>query len=74
MPSTPHLLRGHNGLVRGVLGEWEISAIYTMQFGRAFGVSGGNGNNNSGSNVNADRADLCLAPTCRCTREASSSG
>jgi hypothetical protein len=54
--TTPSL-NGHNGLVRGVLGEWEISAIYTMQSGRAFGISGGNGNNNSGANVNADRAD-----------------
>jgi len=55
--TTPSL-RGRNGLVRGVLGEWEISAIYTMQSGRAFGISGGNGNNNSGSLVNSDRADL----------------
>jgi hypothetical protein len=54
--TTPSL-RGHNGLVRGVLGEWEISAIYTMQSGRSFGIGGGNGSNNSGSNVNADRAD-----------------
>lgn len=54
--TTPGL-KGQNGLVRGVLGEWEISAIYTMQSGRAFGISGGNGGNNSGSNVNSDRAD-----------------
>jgi hypothetical protein len=54
--TTPSL-KGRNGLVRGVLGEWEISAIYTMQSGRAFSVSGGNGNNNSGALINADRAD-----------------
>jgi hypothetical protein len=40
-----------------VLGEWEISAIYTMQSGRPFSVSGGNGNNNSGALINSDRAD-----------------
>ncbi|QNI36230.1 TonB-dependent receptor [Edaphobacter sp. 4G125] len=55
--STPSL-KGQNGLVRSVLGEWEISAIYTMQSGRPFSISGGNGNNNSGSLINGDRADV----------------
>lgn len=54
--TTPEL-RGHSGLVRGVLGEWQVSLIYTMQSGRPFSVSGGNGNNNSGALVNSDRAD-----------------
>ncbi len=34
-----------------------MSAIYTMQSGRPFGILGGSGNNNSGSLQNADRAD-----------------
>lgn len=55
--STPSL-KGQNGLVRSVFGEWEISAIYTMQSGRPFSISGGNGNNNSGSLINSDRADV----------------
>ena len=54
---TSPALRGHNGVLRSVLGEWEISAIYTMQSGRPFSVSGGNGNNNSGALINSDRAD-----------------
>lgn len=44
--------------MRGALGEWELSAIYTMQSGRAFSINGGNGNNNSGALVYGDRADL----------------
>jgi hypothetical protein len=55
--TTPSL-RGRNGLVRGVLGEWEVSAIYTLQSGRAFSINGGNGNNNSGALVYGDRADF----------------
>lgn len=55
--STPSL-KGQNALVRSLLGEWEISAIYTMQSGRPFSISGGNGNNNSGSLINSDRADV----------------
>lgn len=54
--TTPSL-KGQNGLVRNVLGEWEISGIYTMQSGRPFGIAGGNGNNNSGALVYSDRAD-----------------
>lgn len=54
---TTPALRRQNALVRSVLGEWEISAIYTMQSGRPFSVSGGNGNNNSGALVYGDRAD-----------------
>lgn len=55
---TTPALNGHSGLVRGVLGEWEVSAIYTLQSGRPFSISGGNGNNNSGALVYGDRADL----------------
>jgi hypothetical protein len=55
---TTPALRGHNELLRGALGEWEISAIYTLQSGRAFSINGGNGNNNSGALVYGDRADF----------------
>ena len=55
---TTPALRGRNTLVRSVVGEWEISAIYTMQSGQPFSVSGGNGNNNSGALINGDRADF----------------
>jgi len=54
--STPKL-KGWNPIARNVLGEWEISGIYTLQSGRPFSVSGGNGNNNSGALVYGDRAD-----------------
>jgi hypothetical protein len=50
-------LRGHNAFVRAALGDWEASVIYTLQSGRPFSILGGNGNNNSGSLQNADRAD-----------------
>lgn len=53
---TTPALNGWNSIARGVLGEWEISAIYTMQSGTPFGISGGTGNN-SGANENGDRAD-----------------
>jgi outer membrane receptor protein involved in Fe transport len=55
---TTPALRGRNELVRGVLGEWEVSAIYTLQSGQAFSINGGNGNNNSGALVYGDRADF----------------
>ncbi len=54
---TSPSLRGHKAYLRSTLGEWEVSAIYTLQSGRPFSVLGGNGNNNSGSLQNADRAD-----------------
>jgi len=56
--TTPGL-RGRNSLVRSVLGEWEISAIYTLQSGRPFGIPGGAGSsNNSGALQYQDRADI----------------
>lgn len=54
---TPKL-QGFNPILRNVLGTWEISSIYTMQSGKPFSITGGNGNNNSGSLQNGDRADL----------------
>lgn len=53
--TTPSL-NGWNKIARGVLGEWEVSAIYTMQSGSPFGISGGTGNN-SGALEYGDRAD-----------------
>jgi hypothetical protein len=55
---TTPALKGRNSLLRNVLGEWEVSAIYTLQSGQAFGIEGGNGDNNSGSLIYKDRADL----------------
>jgi hypothetical protein len=59
--STP-VLRNYNVVARTLLGGWQVSTIYTMQSGLPFSVAGGNGNNNSGALVNADRADLTGQP------------
>ncbi len=53
---TPSL-SGMNRLSRSVLGSWQLSSIYSLQSGKPFGISGGNGNDNSGSLQNGDRAD-----------------
>ena len=58
---TPSL-RGSNTLVKTMLGSWEVSAIYTLQSGRPFGIVGGNGNNNSESLEYGDRGDLTGQP------------
>ena len=50
-------LRGMNPALRGVLGSWQFSGIWRAQSGPPFSITGGNGNNNSGSLVGADRAD-----------------
>ena len=55
--TTPGL-SGHNIFLKQVLGAWEVSGIYTMQSGSPFGISGGNGNNNSASQQGGDRADF----------------
>ena len=49
--------KGHNRLVKGALGGWEVSAIYSAESGEPFSINGGNGNNNSGYNIGQDRAD-----------------
>jgi hypothetical protein len=54
---TSPSLQGRNPLVKNVLGSWGLSSIYTMESGRPFGIAAGNGGNNSGSNVDHDRAD-----------------
>jgi hypothetical protein len=59
--TTPDL-RGHESLVRYVLGSWEVSGIITAQSGSPFGISGGDGSNNSGALQYADRADVTGAP------------
>jgi hypothetical protein len=53
-PSLEHL----NRIERLALGDWQLSAIVTLQSGQPFGISGGqNGSNNSGAQQYADRAD-----------------
>jgi hypothetical protein len=51
-------LNGLNPIAKHILGTWEISSIYTLQSGKPFGINGGNGNNNSGSLQNGDRANV----------------
>jgi hypothetical protein len=51
-------LNGLNPIVKHIFGTWEISSIYTLESGKPFGINGGNGNNNSGSLQNGDRADV----------------
>lgn len=55
---TSPSLHGWNPVLRQIFGSWEISSIYTLQSGRPFGISGGNGNNNSGALQYHDRADV----------------
>ena len=55
---TTPALHGWNSIARSVLAEWQLSTIFSIQTGRPFGISGGNGNNNSGSLQNGDRANV----------------
>ncbi len=63
---TSPSLKSMNPLVRNILGQWEVSAIWTLQSGTPFGIQGGYGNNNSGalqaSGVYGDRADVTGKP------------
>ncbi len=59
--TTPSL-SSWNPLLRHVLGEWGVSGIWSLQAGRPFSISGGNGNNNSGALEYGDRADLTGQP------------
>lgn len=54
-------LKGSNGFVRGVLGDWQVSGIYRLQSGRPFSIGGGGGNP-SGTFVGRERADLTGQP------------
>lgn len=58
---TPTLDRS-NGFLKNALGAWELSTIWSLQSGRPFSVSGGNGNDSSGSLQGGDRADLTGKP------------
>jgi len=55
-------LNGHNVFMKNILGTWQISGLVTLQSGSPFTVNGGNGNNNSGFQINQDRADLTGEP------------
>jgi outer membrane receptor protein involved in Fe transport len=46
-----------NPIARGILGDWELTGIFTAQSGAPFTINGGNGNNNSYFDVGQDRAD-----------------
>ena len=50
-------LRGRNMLMRELLGDWQVSGIYTWISGAGFSINGGNGNNNSGADQWEDLAD-----------------
>jgi hypothetical protein len=54
---TSPSLKGMNPFLRAVFGSWGLSAIITMESGRPFGIQSSGSANNSGSNVEHDRAD-----------------
>ena len=62
---TSPALRDKNQFIQQTLGRWEISGIVTFQSGFPFGISGGDGNNNSGSLQYGDRADVVSRPEFR---------
>jgi hypothetical protein len=55
---TTPALNDKNQFIKQTLGSWEVSGIVTFQSGFPFGISGGEGNNNSGSLQDGDRADI----------------
>jgi hypothetical protein len=56
---TSPALKGHNMLVRDLLGGWEVSGVYTWMSGPGFGIGAGlDGSNNSGALQYQDRADF----------------
>lgn len=55
---TSPSLHGSHKLLEETLGSWEVSSIYTIQGGPAFGIAGGDGNNNSGALEYGDRGNL----------------
>jgi hypothetical protein len=59
---TTPALKNWNPFVRQVFGDWGLSGIWTLQSGRPFSISGGSGNNHSGSLQYGDRADLTGQP------------
>ncbi len=59
---TTSKLERHNQLIRQTLGGWQLSGIWQAASGKPFSIAGGNGNNNSGSQVGRDRADVTGRP------------
>jgi Carboxypeptidase regulatory-like domain len=55
---TTPALNDKNQFIKQTLGSWEVSGIVTFQSGFPFGIGGGQGNNNSGSLQDGDRADI----------------
>jgi hypothetical protein len=53
---TPRL-KGLGTLGSILLGNWEVSGIWTVHSGQPFSVMAGNGSNNSDANIGGDRAD-----------------
>jgi len=51
-------LQSHGGLVRALLGSWQVSAIVTSQSGTPITILGGSGNNNSEAQQSEDRANV----------------
>jgi len=51
-------LRGLGKFGSTLLGNWEVSGIWTWHSGQPFSVMGPNGSNNSEANIGGDRADL----------------
>ncbi len=50
-------LHGLGKFGSAVLGNWEVSGIWTLHSGQPFSISGPNGANNSLANIGGDRAD-----------------
>jgi hypothetical protein len=50
-------LKGSNEFAKNILGSWELSGIWTLESGEPFSIQGGDGDDNSGSLQNEDRAD-----------------
>jgi len=55
---TTPALNDQNQFIKQTFGNWEVGGIVTFQSGFPFGISGGEGNNNSGSLQFGDRADI----------------
>jgi hypothetical protein len=58
---TPSL-KNSGYLMRNILGLWQVSGIWTLQSGNPFGISGGDGGDNSDSLQYGDRADVTGQP------------
>jgi hypothetical protein len=51
-------LKGLGSIGSMILGNWEISGIWTLHSGQPFSIMGPNGSNNSDANIGNDRADI----------------